>query len=114
MGTPAPTPAPAPVPKSEPSISQKKEPLEPKVHKTEPVLNGGGTMYKKPKTPESSTSQEQHEEQAKAKTSDGKKPLSNIAEKIIQKSKMKKIKTKKAVVKKAKPSTTAAVSTEDT
>merc|ERR1712210_240593 len=59
-------------------------------------------------------SQEQQEEQLKAKTSDGKKPLSNIAEKIIQKSKMKKIKTKKAVVKKAKPSTTAAASTEDT
>merc|ERR1712008_123845 len=49
-----------------------------------------------------------------AKPSDGKKPLSNIAEKIIQKSKMKKIKTKKAVVKKAKPLTTAAASTEDT
>merc|ERR1712008_641475 len=28
---PAPTPAPTPAPKSEPSISQKKEPLEPKV-----------------------------------------------------------------------------------
>ena len=108
--TPAPTPAPAPI--SEPSIPQKKEPLEPKVQKTEPVLNGEGTMYKKPKTSEPSTSQEQQEEQAKAKPSDGKKPLSNIAEKIIQKSKLKKIKTKKAVVKKAKPSTTA--STEDT
>ena len=108
----APTTAPTPAPKSEPSISQTKESLEPKVQKTEPVVNGGeATMPKKPKTPEP-TIQEQQEE--KAKPSDGKKPLSNIAEKIIQKSKMKKIKTKKAVVKKAKPSTTAAASTEDT
>ncbi len=87
--------------------------MEPKVQKTEPVVNGGeATIPKKPKTPEL-TSQEQQEEQAKTKPSDGKKPLSNIAEKIIQKSKMKKIKTKKAVVKKAKPST-AAASNEDT
>ena len=108
--TPAPTPVPTPAPKSEPSISQKKEPLEPKVQKAEPVVNGGGTQYFQT----ISNSKEQQEEQAKAKPSDGKKPLSNIAEKIIQKSKMKKIKTKKVVVKKAKPSTTAAASTEDT
>ena len=87
----------------------KKQPTaEPEIQKAHPVINGETAA----KTPEPSTSKEQQQDEPpKSKSSEGKKPLSNIAEKMLSKSKVKKIKTKKPGIKKAKPSTTASADT---